>query len=207
MEEKITYFKNSGLNNTKITLKLAYDRAITRNIKHVVLASTRGYTAQKALEIFRNSDIHLVAIPHQHGSIEGDLFNPSIRKEFEEAGHTVYISTHLFSTLRFWNVSQVPGTFSNALYRFCQGMKVCVEITLMASNGGIIPLDNDVIAIGGTDIGADTAILLSPSTSYDLDKLIIKEIICKPLYSKKISQETIKKRVKILKEKKDTKLL
>jgi len=206
MEEKIVYFEESGIANTEETLRLSYERALKRNIKHIVLASTRGYTAQKALEIIKNNDIHLVAIPHQYGSIEGDLFDPKIKKAFEEAGHDVFISTHLFSTSRLWGIPRAPGTFINALYRFCQGMKVCVEITLMAANGGKIPVNQDVIAIGGTDIGADTAIILSSSTSSNFENLRIKEIICKPLYSKEFTRETIEKRVRKLKQLRESEL-
>jgi len=207
MEEKIVYFEESGIANTEQTLRLSYERALKRNIKHIVLASTRGYTAQKALEIIKNNDIHLVAIPHQYGSTEGDLFDPKTKKAFKEAGHDVFISTHLFSTQRFWGIPRAPGTFINALYRFCQGMKVCVEITLMAANGGKIPVDQDVIAIGGTDIGADTAIIISSSTSSNFENLRIKEIICKPLYSKQFTRETIEKRVRKLKQLRDSELI
>ena len=40
--------------------------------------------------------------------------------------------------------------------------------------------DEDVIAIGGTGRGADTAVVLSPVNSQDFLDLKIKEILCKP---------------------------
>ena len=203
MEEKIVYFEKPGISNTEVTLNLAKQRAVERKIEYIVLASTRGYTAKKALNTFKNTDIHLIAIPHQYGSIEGDLFSAAIKKDLEEAGHEVYISTHLFSTQRFWlSKNEISGTLINAFYRFCQGMKVCVEITLMTANAGKIPLNQDIIAIGGTDIGADTAIVIRPSTSLKFEDLQIKEIICKPIYSDLVSIEIIKERVKRMRARK-----
>ena len=202
MEEKIVYFERPGIKNTEDTLNLAKERALKRKIKHVVFASTRGYTAKKALNIFKNTDIHLIAIPHQYGSVEGDLFSEVAKKDFEEAGHEVYISTHLFTTQQFWLGNEASGTLAHTLYRFCQGMKVCVEITLMAANGGKIPLDQDIIAIGGTDIGADTAIVIRPSTSLKFENLQIKEVICKPIYSDPVSREVIEERVRRMKTRK-----
>ena len=66
------------------------------------------------------------------------------------------------------------------LYRFCQGMKVCVEIVLMAADAGLIPLEGDIISVAGTGEGADTAIVVKPSYSRKFCDLIIREIIAKP---------------------------
>jgi hypothetical protein len=183
VKEKIVYFEKQGVDYTKKTLKLAKERTLARKIKHVVLASTRGYTAQEALKIFKDTDVHLVAIPHQYGSLEGELFDEGIRKKFEQAGHDVYISTMLFGTYRFWEGGSAPATLTNALYRFSKGMKVCVEIALMAANAGIVPIGEDIITIAGTDIGADTAVVIRSSTSINFDALQVREVICKPFFS------------------------
>jgi hypothetical protein len=70
------------------------------------------------------------------------------------------------------------------LYRFCQGMKVCVEIVLMAADAGLIPVDREVIAIAGSDEGADTAIVVKPSYPRDFLNMKIAEIIAKPRIGK-----------------------
>ena len=36
-----------------------------------------------------------------------------------------------------------------------EGTKVCVEITLMAADGGLIPIDKDAVAVAGTGKGAE----------------------------------------------------
>ena len=60
MQRTIEYFEERGKANTERTLVLAYQRAREAGIKHVVLASTRGYTANKALEIC--PDLDLIAV-------------------------------------------------------------------------------------------------------------------------------------------------
>ena len=64
---------------------------------------------------------------------------------------------------------------------FCQGIKVCVEIILMACDGGLVEPSEKVIAIAGTGAGADTAVVATAASSNKLADLRIQEIICKPL--------------------------
>ncbi len=66
------------------------------------------------------------------------------------------------------------------LYRFSQGMKVAVEVSLMVADAGLIPVDREVIAIAGTGEGADMAIVLQPAYTRKFHELKIKEIIAKP---------------------------
>ncbi len=61
-----------------------------------------------------------------------------------------------------------------------KGMKVAIEISFMAADAGLISTDEEVIAIGGTVSGADTAIVVKPAHAHDAFSLRVKEIICKP---------------------------
>jgi len=69
---------------------------------------------------------------------------------------------------------------AQTLYRFCQGMKVCVEIVLMAADAGLISVDGEVIAIAGTGEGADTAIVVKSAYPRKFLDLKVKEVIAKP---------------------------
>ena len=69
---------------------------------------------------------------------------------------------------------------ADTFYRFSIGMKVCVEVALMAANAGLIPLEDDVIAICGTGYCADTAIVVKPAYPRTFHELEIREIIAKP---------------------------
>jgi hypothetical protein len=59
-------------------------------------------------------------------------------------------------------------------------MKVCVEITLMAADAGSIDMNHEIIAIGGTGKGADTAAVIMPAHTSSVCDLDIKEILAMP---------------------------
>jgi hypothetical protein len=63
-------------------------------------------------------------------------------------------------------------------------MKVCVEIVMMAVDGGGVAAGEKVIVVAGMGAGADTAIVAVAASSRDLSNLHITEIICKPLQTK-----------------------
>ena len=63
---------------------------------------------------------------------------------------------------------------------FCAGLKVAVEVTLMAADAGAIPVCKDVVAIADSSRGADTAILIKAANTTNFLDLDIHEIIAKP---------------------------
>jgi uncharacterized protein len=181
IEEKIVYFEQPGQQNTEITLKLALERAQARGIKRMVLASTRGDTALAAARLLSGSDIKLVVVPHQYGFIrEGQRFPEELIPELQNQGHRVYFGTMLFHTDDLYG-SRTPSIMAMMLRTFCQGMKVVVEILLMAANGGCVTAGEKVIVVTGTGRGADTAVVAIAAPSTRLYDLHIAEIICKPL--------------------------
>jgi len=80
---------------------------------------------------------------------------------------------------KFGGVSPIE-IMAYSLRMLGQGVKVCVEISTMALDGGMIPYGEDIIAIAGTGRGADTAITLRPAHGANILDTKIKEIICKP---------------------------
>jgi len=61
-------------------------------------------------------------------------------------------------------------------------MKVACEIAMMAADGGHVSTTEDVISIGGSGKGADTAIVLRPVNAHKFFDLKVKEIVCKPRF-------------------------
>ena len=180
MDEKIVYFETSGEENTPEVLRLVRERAQKRGITKIVLASTRGDTARAAADAFVGSDIRLVVIPHQFGFGERQRFPQELVSELEQKGHRVHFGTMLFHTEDLYGV-RAPRLMATLLRIFCQGIKVCVEIILMACDGGLIEHNEKVIAVAGTGAGADTAVVAASASSNRLPDLHIHEIICKPL--------------------------
>jgi hypothetical protein len=183
MEEKITYFEKMGLENTEETLRLAAERAKARGIKKIVLASTTGETARLAAERFADTGIKMVVVPHQYGFSERQRFPAELKAELEKKGHRVHFGTMLFHTDGFYGTT-TPTVMAIVLRTLCQGMKVAVEIILMATDAGCLAAGEKVIAVTGTGRGSDTAVVATTATSTKLHELHITEIICKPLETK-----------------------
>ena len=49
---------------------------------------------------------------------------------------------------------------ANSLRRLGQGMKVCCEIVMEACDAGLVPENEEVIAVAGTGRGADTVCII-----------------------------------------------
>ncbi len=185
MEEKIVYFEQSGFENTATTLKLSVERAKARGIKKLLLASTRGDSAKELAPMLKGTGIRMVVVPHQYGfGPEGrQRFPAELVKDLERQGHEVYFGTMLFHTDGFYG-NNAPTVLANMLRTLCQGMKVAVEITLMAANGGRVEIGEQCVVVTGTGRGSDTAVVAYASTSSKLGDLHITEIICKPLQTR-----------------------
>jgi hypothetical protein len=183
VEEKITYFETVGPENTEETLRLVAERAKARGITKIVLASTTGKTARLAAERFAGNGMKMVVVPHQYGFIGRQRFPAALIAELEKKGHCVHFSTMLFHTDGFYGTT-TPTVMAILLRTLCQGMKVAVEILLMATDGGAIAAGEKVIVVTGTGRGADTAVVATAANSTKLHELHITEIICKPLETK-----------------------
>ena len=214
VESKITYFTNpfrelgySGLRealetaygkeheaemlslarkNTEVTMNLTRQRAEELNIKTILVASSTGYTAVKAVEVFNG--FRVITITTHTGYREPNVqqFTEENRKIVESKGGIVHTSIHAFSEIG-GRITREPQTFlgvghvvANTLRIFGDGMKVACQIAVMAADAGLVRTDEDVISIGGNGRGANTALVISPVNSKDFFTLLVKEILCKP---------------------------
>ena len=185
MESRIIYFENAGKENTAAVLSIAKQRAEELGIKTIVVATTGGDTAVKAVEVF--SGLKVIAVTHVTG-----FRGPNIqecteenRRLIESKGGIVLTAAHAFGGIsramrNKFNTYVIGDIVANTLYIFGQGMKVTCEIALVAADSGLARTDEEVISIAGTDRGADTAIVLTPINTRNFFDLKIKEILCKP---------------------------
>lgn len=183
MKKEITYFETAKEDHTLETFALVKQRAKEAGITSVILASTTGLTALKAIDYFAGTGITLIVVPHQYGfSSEENLFPSDVAKALHDKGHKVHFGTMLFHTEKLYG-SGTPSIIANFLRCFCEGVKVCYEITLMAADGGFVKNGEPVIAVAGTGANSDTALLMRASTTRNLSKLRVNEVICKPYNS------------------------
>lgn len=181
MEGKTVYFERMDPGNTDITFRLVQERARVLQIKKIVLASTTGATARKAMDFFKDDGMQLIVVPHQwdfHRPV--NPFPPELVKTLREAGHEVHFGTMLFHTDNLYG-SVAPTLMASLLRCFSQGTKVCFEIVLMATDAGLLTSQERVIAIAGTARGSDTAMVMQAASSQHSNKVRVNETLCKPL--------------------------
>lgn len=178
------YFDKPGKENTEQTLKLAYQKGQQLGINELVIASTTGTTAYKALEICRGFKI--TAVTYHCGFKEPFKMEMSqdVRLNLEKMGVKVVAATHALSGLERSIAKKYSGNYpvlliADTLRLFGQGLKVAIEISIMAADAGALS-GKDIISVGGTARGADCALVLKPACQSDFFDMRIREIICKP---------------------------
>jgi hypothetical protein len=187
LEKTILYCESTGSGSTDLVLAAAKKRAKELNINDVVVASTHGGTAIRTKEVFADPNLNLIAVGIAEGYREnGWCFTDSEKKRLEKAGIRPLVASHALGDGVASSFTEKSGGKSieeivrDTLYRFGQGMKVCVEIVLMAADAGLIPMDREVMAIAGTAEGTDTCIIVKPAYPRKFYELEIREIVAKP---------------------------
>jgi hypothetical protein len=163
-------------------------RLAAGGIRQVVVATTTGETGLRFCEALDSTASTLVCVAHHVGFRGGDSRDLLVEHEraLRAAGVSVLMASHSLSGVgrsisqQFGGVTPVE-LIAHTLRLFGQGMKVCVEIAVMAADAGLIPTDEDVICVGGTGRGADTAVVLRPAHANHFFDLRIREVLCKPV--------------------------
>lgn len=185
MQKNITYFEKPGKDNTKDLIDLVKERQKESGIKTILVASNTGNTALQISNEIKN--VNIVSVTHHAGFREkGKLeTDPEIAEKLEEKNIPIYVGSHALSGVgrgisnKFGGVTPVE-IIAQTLRMFSQGIKVCVEISIMAADAGLISVDEEIIVIGGTANGADTAVILTPVNMSSIFDLRIHEIIAMP---------------------------
>jgi len=184
MGNRITYFDKKGKQNTEATLRLARSRAEELGIRQVVVASTHGYTALQAAEIFRGSGIQLISVSISAAfDKEGWTLSTSEREAIEAAGVRVLTTLHGLAdgvAEGLYGESTPGSVIAHTLRMVSQGLKVAVEVSVMALEAGLVPPGTEIVAVGGTDEGCDTAIVSRPAYARQIKDYRICELLCKP---------------------------
>jgi uncharacterized protein len=182
--DRIKYFAETGKSNTTETLRIAKDRALELGIRRILVASSHGYTAKEATMIFAGTGIEIVAVTISEAfREEGWCMTAAERDDLEKLGIKVLTSQLSLGggvAEAFVGESSLLSIVCSTLYCFSQGMKVAVEIAIMAAEAGYVRTDEEVISIAGSGEGSDTAIVLVPAYARQFKELRVREILCKP---------------------------
>ncbi len=179
------YFGNPGKENTRQTLEIASRRVAELDISSVIVASTSGRTGSLATQFFPGRN--LVIVSHSTGFIKPDFqqFIPEHRRQIEEAGAKVLTCQHALGGVgravrKKLGTYELEEIMAFTLRVFGQGTKVAIEIALMAADAGLISTQESCVSIGGTEQGADSALLLIPAHAQNFFDLRVLEILAKP---------------------------
>ena len=169
-------------------LKKAVVLANERNLD-ICIASTTGNTAQSVLNIISeiNYTGRLVVVTTacgSHGKGVKDM-NDDVYKSLCNKGAFVVTAGHALSGCERGLTKKYSGVYpveiiADTLRMLGQGVKVCVEISLMASDAGLLTPDKPVVCVAGSGSGADTICIITPSYSATVLDTVINEIIEKP---------------------------
>ncbi|HJJ90472.1 MAG TPA: hypothetical protein O0W88_01240 [Methanocorpusculum sp.] len=188
--KKINYFDNPGPKNTKNCVDIAIERATELCLKTIVVASSSGTTAQEFFRKISSKNIHLVIVTHAFGFSSPDVwdFDATLADKLRSSGHRIVCGTHALSGLEC-TLSRTPriggGSRTEAIAESFRrtlsvGLKVAVECVLIAADQGAISLNTEVVAVGGTENGADTVLVIKPANTASFFDLQVREIVAMP---------------------------
>lgn len=178
------YFDRPGKVNTQAVLKAARERGEAAGISELVLPTRSGdtaYAALKACPAFR-----LVAVTYHWGweAPFQPVMAPEVAADLRGRGVHLVTGSHALSGIERAVARKHSGVYpmlliADTLRLMGQGTKVAVEATVMAADAGALS-GADVIALGGSSRGVDTALVVKPAHGADFFALKIREVVCKP---------------------------
>jgi len=182
---EVIYFDKAGASNTEDALQAAKRCATANNIKKIVIATTTGETGVKASKILNGFD--LIFVTHAYSFMKtGEQELKENNKEILIKNGKIVTGVHALSgvargirsKLKSWDPVELIAYAMRVI--FCQGIKVVLEIVMMAVDSGVIEYGEEVVAIACTGTGADTVCLIKAADTSHFFDLRLKEIICKP---------------------------
>ena len=178
VERTVVYFERPGKGNTEETIRAvrAYVTA-GHEVEALVVASMTGQTAAKAKHALGDLAVPVVCVTGPPGwqvlpGYQFPLIPPERRRELEEAGVTIVdcvpstlSDTIEFSYARYGFRSPTWMVVETLLAIGGYGLKTAVECAVMATDGSFVAPFREIVAMAGTDTGADTAVVMRSTFS------------------------------------------
>jgi hypothetical protein len=166
-------FDEPGSKNTESVIQAVSQKIEERGIRTIIIASSTGKTAIQFAKALKNK-AKLVAVSWKK-------IRPENIQELKTLGviicsHENYLPLH----------ENGKDLIRNTFYTFGQGIKVCVEVVLIAVDKGVVSAGQDVIGVGGTGGGSDSAAVIKATSTVDMlgpdiqKRLEIREILAMP---------------------------
>lgn len=205
-EKSILYFNRPGPRCTRQVVEAVKRCVAGGGPKHVVIASISGRTALQFAEALPREELNVVCVSgppswQLYREYQGVCPVPEVKQELEALG--VVVVDRMLSLMdgidygcaRYGLVPPSWLIMETLVAVGGYGLKTAVEVTVMATDAGAVPPFEEVLAVAGTDKGADTAaIVVSTFASRFFSpqaerRFQLKEIIAMP--RNKVWWETI----------------
>jgi len=199
IKREVFYFEKAGEQNTDHVIETVKERVKQRDLTYVVVASNSGKTALKLAEALRDAKVKIVCVTEPPQRLDWRARWPTIteenRKRLKELGVVVvenipYASYCSVLDNNRWHTPS-PNTLVYMTLRTVggAGLKVAMEVMFMTVWAGVLPQGENVISIGGTDGGADTAIVVRAAFQ---DNFFAGEVSKRPMVREILAMPTEK---------------
>jgi len=185
MEDKPTlYFKIPGKSNTTHCLNVVRSEVEDNGYRFVIVASATGKTGAIFADGLKDLDANLMIVSYADNDKPRKI-NVKVRKKIMDRGATLFLAPSLSFPLdrafgSKYEESEPSFIVRETLSVFGQGIRVCCESVMAATDGGLITDGLEVLAVAGTDSGADTVIVIKAASSKRFRELRVLEILAKP---------------------------
>ncbi len=188
------YFDKPGRANTAAVAKVVAARARDLRIRHVVVATSSGDTALAFSKALKGQKVQVTAVSYHAGfSGTGDehTMSEARKRALEEAGIPVLRCSHALSGVgrsisrKFGGISHTEVIAYTLRLFGCDGIKVAVEVAVMAADAGLVPTGCEIIAAGGSGKGADAAVVMKAAHMNNFFDLEVREILAKARQKKR----------------------
>ena len=181
-------FEKPGRENTDEACRIAVERAIKIGAP-IVASTTVGESGALLCRIAKEMGFtgSIVIVTHAYGAREPGV--NTLKDEHREAitgqGARLVTAAHALSGAERAISGKFQGAYpleiiAHSLRMLSQGVKVTVEIGSMALDAGAITYGAEIVCMGGTGRGLDTAVVLTPSHANRIFETNIHEILCMP---------------------------
>ena len=165
-------------------------QALLDGIRTIVVASTTGKTAEVFAGAVKGTGLELVVVSHVVGFTKPGVweFDAATAERLRKDGVRIVTGTHALSGLeraisrsaKLGGSSRTDVVAETLRRTVAIGLKVAVECVLIAADQGVVGMEKEVIAVGGTATGADTVCVIRPAHTANFFDLQVREIVAMP---------------------------
>lgn len=168
--------------NTRYFLEKVKKIAKVEKISTIIIPSSSGRSACEAMKIFK--DFKLVVVTKCTGAKQENLneLSEEVRNELNDRGIPIITATHPFGGIgrairNKYSSFQIDELMASTLRIFGDGVKVAIEVSMMATDAGCIKTNEKIISLGGKKCGIDKGLILYPKNTHNFFDIKVEKII------------------------------